>query len=469
MKDKVMFDTILKESSVNDGYMIESQREWKHKRPTWIQHLIFFSISLLSTIILVSAGHVRLTDIFKGKVGTGPNYITEIARVILFVPLAFHFIPVINWISCKFSRLMLIWLSYGLSRSLSHPSLRRYFVLHMIMVLSLLIKNVAVIAGYGGKHGPTSEAIEFFYDFMNVIERFCIALFQIGVFLGWERVLVEKIKISVHRIALLPRIQPLNAMFKLLSKWYCRVAGISKNNHVNERPLFLEEDEAMPFRTSEDIVTVAHTLFGDQDKLKLDELSKIVGDEDANELYCWLGNSNTILNKEVALSKLKELRNERQQAWKQLQRNDSTINKLHVILQFVFFIVGTFYAAPTLGFAKHRAWMVYVMAIAALVVNMFKDVVKTDFEAFIFLFVRHPYDVGDEVYIDGTKLRVTKVEPLYTHFANMENGYLMLPNSHIMDKKEVNYTRQRNQIKLKRAVPDSYYRNSPNPHSKNAK
>jgi hypothetical protein len=183
-----------------------------------------------------------------------------------------------------------------------------------------------VIAGYGGKHGPTSEAIEFFYDFMYVIERLCIALFQIGVFLGWERVLVEKIKISVHRIALLPRIQPLNAMFKLLSKWYCRVVGISKHNHVNERPLFLEEDEAMPFRTSEDIVTVANTLFGDQDKLKLDELSKIVGDEDANELYCWLGNSNTVLNKEVALSKLKELRNERQQAWKQLQRIDPTIN-----------------------------------------------------------------------------------------------------------------------------------------------
>jgi hypothetical protein len=80
VNDRMVFDTILIESSVNDEYMIKRQREWNHKPPTWIQHLIFFSIFLLSTIILVSAGHVRLMDIFKG------------------------------------------------------PSLRRYFVLHMIMV-----------------------------------------------------------------------------------------------------------------------------------------------------------------------------------------------------------------------------------------------------------------------------------------------------------------------------------------------
>lgn len=349
MNEELGFDTIPLESSVDEVYMIENQREWKHKRLARFQYL-FFSISLLTSILLVSVGRIRLTDIIKEKVGTGPDLVTEIARVILIISLTILLIPVLNCISCGFSQLVLSWTSHGFSQNFSHPSLyalQRYCILHPIMVLGLLIMNVLV------RYGMQGPIIELISAFMFVTERICTALLKIGVFLGLEQVLVEKMKMGVHRISLLPKIQSMNAMFSLLSRCYRRFAENTIHHHKSKKP-------------NEDIEKFANALFGDQNELKLEDLSIIVGENDSNELLNWLGESKTFLNKKVVLSKLNKLQSERRQAWKQLQRNNSNINKLHIILQFVFFIIGTCYAAPTLGFAAHRTWMIDVIAIAAL-------------------------------------------------------------------------------------------------------
>ena len=44
---------------------------------------------------------------------------------------------------------------------------------------------------------------------------------------------------------------------------------------------------------------------------------------------------------------------------------------------------------------------------------IFKNVCKTIFEAIIFVFVMHPFDVGDRCVIDGTQVTCTRLISLY--------------------------------------------------------
>ncbi|GFS37993.1 mechanosensitive channel of small conductance-like 10 [Actinidia rufa] len=73
---------------------------------------------------------------------------------------------------------------------------------------------------------------------------------------------------------------------------------------------------------------------------------------------------------------------------------------------------------------------------------IFKNICKTIFEVIIFVFVMHPFDVGDRCVIDGTQMIVEEMNILTTVFLRFDNEMIYYPNSVLATKPISNFYRR---------------------------
>ncbi|XP_015571677.2 mechanosensitive ion channel protein 9 [Ricinus communis] len=78
--------------------------------------------------------------------------------------------------------------------------------------------------------------------------------------------------------------------------------------------------------------------------------------------------------------------------------------------------------------------LIFITTQLLLVVFMFGNTAKTLFEAIIFVFVQHPFDVGDRCIIDDVQMVVEGMEILTTSFLRYDGGKLYYPNSVLATK-----------------------------------
>jgi small-conductance mechanosensitive channel len=86
-----------------------------------------------------------------------------------------------------------------------------------------------------------------------------------------------------------------------------------------------------------------------------------------------------------------------------LSDTKTAVNKLHRILDVVLFVLVGIIWLLVLGVATQQL-LVFVSSQLLLIVFIFGNTLKTIFEAIVFLFVMHPFDVGDRCVIDGVQV-----------------------------------------------------------------
>ncbi|KAL0438350.1 UNVERIFIED_CONTAM: Mechanosensitive ion channel protein 6 [Sesamum latifolium] len=125
-----------------------------------------------------------------------------------------------------------------------------------------------------------------------------------------------------------------------------------------------------------------------------------------------------------------------------LSLNDTktAVNKLHQMLNV---LVGVLIIVIWLLILKVATthFFIFLSSQLLLVVFMFGNTCKTTFEAIIFLFVMHPFDVGDRVEVDGVQMVVEEMNILTTVFLKFDNHKIYYPNSVLSTKPIHNYYR----------------------------
>ncbi|CAI9758020.1 unnamed protein product [Fraxinus pennsylvanica] len=125
-----------------------------------------------------------------------------------------------------------------------------------------------------------------------------------------------------------------------------------------------------------------------------------------------------------------------------LSLNDTktAVNKLHQILNV---LVGVIIVVIWLLLLKVATthFFIFLSSQLLLVVFVFGNTCKTMFEAIIFLFVMHPFDVGDRVEIDEVQMVVEEMNILTTVFLRFDNQKIFYPNSVLSTKFIGNYYR----------------------------
>ncbi|KAL1820739.1 hypothetical protein ACET3Z_015608 [Daucus carota] len=125
-----------------------------------------------------------------------------------------------------------------------------------------------------------------------------------------------------------------------------------------------------------------------------------------------------------------------------LSLNDTktAVNKLHQMLNiFVGIMVVVIWLLILKVATTH--FFVFISSQLLLVVFVFGNTCKTTFEAIIFLFVMHPFDVGDRCEVDGVQMVVEEMNILTTIFLRYDNQKIMYPNSVLATKPISNFYR----------------------------
>ncbi|KAI7998263.1 Mechanosensitive ion channel protein 4 [Camellia lanceoleosa] len=123
-----------------------------------------------------------------------------------------------------------------------------------------------------------------------------------------------------------------------------------------------------------------------------------------------------------------------------LNDTKTAVNKLHHMVNVLVVIVITVVSLFILGIATSR-FLFLISSQIIIVAFIFGNSCKTVFEAIAFLFVMHPYDVGDQCEIDGVQMVVEEMNILTTVFLRLDNQKIIYPNSILSTKPISNYYR----------------------------
>ncbi|XP_059637231.1 mechanosensitive ion channel protein 6-like [Cornus florida] len=125
-----------------------------------------------------------------------------------------------------------------------------------------------------------------------------------------------------------------------------------------------------------------------------------------------------------------------------LSLNDTktAVNKLHHMLNVVVGIIILIIWLLILKVAK-TSFFIFLSSQLLLVVFVFGNTCKTTFEAIVFLFVMHPFDVGDRCEVEGVQMVVEEMNILTTVFLRFDNQKIIYPNSVLATKSIGNYYR----------------------------
>ncbi|XP_010537696.1 PREDICTED: mechanosensitive ion channel protein 6-like [Tarenaya hassleriana] len=123
-----------------------------------------------------------------------------------------------------------------------------------------------------------------------------------------------------------------------------------------------------------------------------------------------------------------------------LNDTKTAVNRLH---KMVDILVGIVVVVIWLLILRIRItkFLVLVSSQVVLVAFIFGNMCKTVFESIIFLFVIHPFDVGDRCEIDGVQMVVEEMNILTTVFLRYDNQKVVYPNSLLWTKSIGNYYR----------------------------
>ncbi|GKV02868.1 hypothetical protein SLEP1_g15251 [Rubroshorea leprosula] len=123
-----------------------------------------------------------------------------------------------------------------------------------------------------------------------------------------------------------------------------------------------------------------------------------------------------------------------------LNDTKTAVNRLHRVVNVLVGIIIVVIWLLILGIATSK-FLLFVSSQLVVLAFIFGNTLKTIFEAIIFLFVMHPFDVGDRCEIDGVQMVVEEMNILNTIFLRYDNQKIIIPNSVLATKAINNYYR----------------------------
>ncbi|KAF8112699.1 hypothetical protein N665_0062s0050 [Sinapis alba] len=123
-----------------------------------------------------------------------------------------------------------------------------------------------------------------------------------------------------------------------------------------------------------------------------------------------------------------------------LNDTKTAVNKLHHMINFLTAIVIVIIWLVLLEIATSKS-LLFLTSQVVLLAFMFGNSLKTVFESIIFLFIIHPYDVGDRLVIDTVEMVVEEMNILTTVFLRADNLKIVYPNILLWQKAIHNYNR----------------------------
>ncbi|KAF0902580.1 hypothetical protein E2562_018076 [Oryza meyeriana var. granulata] len=126
-----------------------------------------------------------------------------------------------------------------------------------------------------------------------------------------------------------------------------------------------------------------------------------------------------------------------------LNDTKTAVMQLHNLIRVLVIVIIIIITLLLMGIATTKILLV-ISSQLLVVVFIFGNACKTVFEALIFVFIMHPFDVGDRCVIDGIQMVVEEMNILTTVFLKNDNEKIYYPNSVLSTKAISNFYRSPN-------------------------
>ncbi|CAI9765430.1 unnamed protein product [Fraxinus pennsylvanica] len=123
-----------------------------------------------------------------------------------------------------------------------------------------------------------------------------------------------------------------------------------------------------------------------------------------------------------------------------LNDTKTAVKKLHQMVNAIVGIIILIICLVILDIATSK-FLLFASSQIVVVAFIFGNTCKTIFEAIIFVFVMHPFDVGDRCEVDGVQMIVEEMNILTTVFLRFDNLKVLYPNSTLATKPISNFYR----------------------------
>ncbi|CAN6813503.1 unnamed protein product [Brassica oleracea var. botrytis] len=208
-----------------------------------------------------------------------------------------------------------------------------------------------------------------------------------------------------------------------------------------------EDESTRQIRSEKEAKAAARKIFTNVARrgskhIYLDDLMRFLREDEAvKTMYLFEGAPETRkISKSALKNWLVNAFRERRALTLTLNDTKTAVNKLHHMINIVTAIVIAVIWLVLLEIASSKI-LLFVSSQVVLLAFIFGNTVKTVFESIIFLFIVHPYDVGDRCEIDDVQLVVEEMNILTTVFLRYDNLKIMYPNSLLWQKSISNYYR----------------------------
>ncbi|XP_010314844.2 mechanosensitive ion channel protein 6-like [Solanum lycopersicum] len=208
-----------------------------------------------------------------------------------------------------------------------------------------------------------------------------------------------------------------------------------------------EDDTAVQITSEKKAKAAAKQIFNNVAKpgskfIYLEDLMRFMKEDEASKTMCLIqsGTETKGISKRALKNWAVNAFRERRALALSLNDTKTAVNKLHQMLNVLVAIIILVIWLLILRVATMH-FLVFLSSQILLVVFIFGNSAKTTFEAIIFLFVMHPFDVGDRVEVDGVQMVVEEMNILTTVFLRYDNQKIIYPNSVLSTKPISNYYR----------------------------
>jgi hypothetical protein len=292
----------------------------------------------------------------------------------------------------------------------------------------------------GSATADTAEAHSFIYYLERV--HICAVIFAV-VFLGFKY-LLHLILYSFHATTFGQRIHISNQDTRLLAQIYkaVRTEEMQFVYHLRSDLILNNEHQA---------VTIAKALFqrlksATGESLTLPDLEALGDLQD--DAYNLLKGTDDILSEGDFIASISNIYRERENILKSQKSNRHIMHKLDRMLTVIATVLSALLSTPFLDFGVTTLWA-GVLALFAALGFALQSVGRTSFEAFLFIFVVHSFDIGDVVVIEGEQYLVEHLEVFSSTFRKVDDGNIVYaPNSALSSKNITNISRTEREKRL---------------------
>lgn len=176
--------------------------------------------------------------------------------------------------------------------------------------------------------------------------------------------------------------------------------------------------------------------------IHLEDVKRFMREDEAIKAISLIGGSTKAdkISKSILRNWVVNAVRERRALALTLDDTKTAVNTLHQMVNVLVGIIIAITCLLILGILTSE-FLLFISSQVIVAAFIFGNSCKTVFESIIFLFIIHPFDVGDRCEIDGVQMVVEEMNILSTVFLRFDNQKIVYPNNILSTKPISNYYR----------------------------